>query len=263
MISKFTNLFKKNDLEEQREFQNRVVKLLIKQYQNYKFEKSNDPLVISYDKNKLGLSNLYAKFLLSSQTNYELLELAAEHFESVLDSKDLIEGEDKSWDEVKSLIFPQLMSVDFTNQFSAISFPFDQEVVIGFVVDSEKAYRYIVKDDLKNWEVDDSQVSQAAIENLAARSIDLEMTFVPPPNGILVINTMDGFDAVRIIIPHLQEFIAEKLGKTFYFGIPNRDFLICWAKKGDANFQTTMKQQIAADFKERPYPFNKYAFCLK
>ena len=260
MVSKFTNLYKKNDLEEQKSFQNRVLNLLQKNYPEVKFTKSDDPLIIFYDENKLGLSNLYAQFLLTSQTNFELMELATEHFEKVFGLKDLIENIEKSWEETRSLILPQLMPVEYTEKFRAIGLPFGKDVNIGFVVDDEKAYRYVTEEDLKNWSVAESELRESAIGNLAQKSSNLEMTFMPPPNGMFVINTMDSFDAARILLPSLQVFFGEKLGKPFYFGVPNRDFLICWSKQGDQNFQKFVRKQIADDFEERPYPLSKYAF---
>lgn len=260
MISKFTNLYKKNDLEEQKSFQNRVLGLLQKNYPDVKFSKSDDPMIIFYDENKLGLSNLYAQFLLTSQTNFELMELATEHFEKVFGLKDLIENVEKSWEETRSLILPQLMPLEYSAKFRAIGFPFGSEINAGFVVDDEKAYRYVTEEDLKNWSVEESQLRAAAIGNLAKKSSNLEMTFIPPPNGMFVISTMDSFDAARILLPSLQVFFAEKLGTPFYFGVPNRDFLICWSRRGDRNFQNVIRKQIKEDFQERPYPLSKYAF---
>lgn len=260
MISKFNNLFKRDDLEEQKAFQTRVINLLKKQYPTYKFEKSENPSILIYNENKLGLTNLYNKFLLGSQTNYELIELANEHFENVFSIDFDSLKQEKSWDEVRKLIFPQIMPIEYKGQFPVVNFPLGEEVLIGFVIDSEKAYQYVTKDNLKEWKIEVSELEKTALENLAEISHDIEMTFVPPPNTMFVINTMDGFDAVRILLPDLQDFIAEKLGKSFYFGISNRDFLICWSKNSDADFQTTVRNQIAVDFTERPYPLSKFTF---
>jgi uncharacterized protein YtpQ (UPF0354 family) len=248
MISKLTNLYKKNDFEEQKSFQNRVLNLLQKNYPDVKFSKSDDPLIIFYDENKLGLSNLYAQFLLTTQTNYELMELAAEHFEKVFGLKDLIENIEKSWEETRSLILPQLMPVEYSAKYRAIGLPFGGEVNVGFVIDDEKAYRYVTEEDLKNWSVGEAELRTAAIGNLAQKSSNLEMTFIPPPNGMFVINTMDSFDAARILLPSLQAFFGEKLGKPFYFGVPNRDFLICGSHLGVLIFKNFFKKQIADYF---------------
>jgi uncharacterized protein YtpQ (UPF0354 family) len=128
------------------------------------------------------------------------------------------------------------------------------------VVDDEKSYSYATQNDLEKWEIGEEELYQTAINNLTEKSTALEMAIVPGPNGIVVVNTMDGFDAVRILLPHLQEFFAENLGDSFYFGVPNRDFLICWSKQSDEDFQDDIRQQIAADFEERPYPLSRFAF---
>jgi hypothetical protein len=71
---------------------------------------------------------------------------------------------------------------------------------------------------------------------------------------------MDGFDAVRIIVPEFQQLIAEHIGTPFYVGVPNRDFLICWSKSDDKEFQNQMWSQVSTDFTERPYPLSGRAF---
>lgn len=262
MISKFKNLHKKNDLDEKRTFQNQIFDFLTENYSKYDFKKSDDPLLILCGENELGLSNIYNNFLLSSQTNYELKQLAEKHFEKVLSFKELFSEETETWDEVKSQLFPQLMPIEFKDNFSALSLPFADQVAIGFVVDGEKAYRYVADSDLKNWEVDVSEIQRIAVENLASISGQIEMTYVPPPTAMVVINTMDGFDTVRILDSYLRGFLTEKLGKSFFFGVPNRDFLICWSKSADSEFQKTVRNQISTDFEERPYPLSRNIFEL-
>lgn len=260
MISKFKNLYKRTNLDEKKDFQNRIIKFIGKQHPNLKVEKSDDPLLIVWDENKLGLTNLYNDFLLSSQTNFDFEELAKEHFDKVFSCGELLDEELKPFNEIESSILPQLMPIEFAQQFPAIYFPFGSEVSIGFVVDGEKAYHYLTEDDLKQWNIEPPEIYDTAVRNLAEISDKLKMTYVPPPNGLLVINTMDSFDAVRILVPHIQEFIAEKLGESFYFGIPNRDFLICWSKENDDEFYNKMKNQISADFEEQSYPLSKFIF---
>lgn len=154
------------------------------------------------------------------------------------------------------------MPINFISQMPLINFLFGDEVAIGVVIDDEKSYQYVTQENLQNWDILKDELYQAAIENLIDKSFDLEMTFIPPPNGIIVLNTMDSFDAVRILAPQMQDFFVEKLVNTFYFGIPNRDFLICWSKQGDDDFQNSIKKQIAEDFEEQPYPLSKCVFAF-
>lgn len=261
MISKFKNQFKKSDLDEKNAFCIQVVGVLQNIFPNHDFVCDENGEVIKVDELKLGLTNLRSKFLLTSQTSFELKELVKEHFSSLFNVLELNEtDENLSWDSAKSLVTLQLMPIEFVSQMPVINFPFGDEVAVGIVIDGEKSYQYVTSDDLQSWGVSKEEIYQSAIENLMEKSFDLEMTFVPPPNGIVVVDTMDGFDAVRILAPQMQDFFAEKLGDTFHFGIPNRDFLICWSKRGDDEFQKAMKRQIAEDVEEQPYPLSRSIF---
>ena len=260
MISKFTNLFKKENLEEQKAFQSQVLRYLKERHPNQRFLETDDPLVILCGENKLGLSNLYAQFLLTSKTGYELKELIDEHFDKFLSSRNLMDEGVPVWSKIEPSIMPQLMPAEFVDQFPVVSFPFSSDVFLGFVIDSEKAYRYVSRDELVEWNIKEAKLYETAIENLKRKSRDLEITVFPPPNKIAVINTMDSFDAVRIILPGLRKFFAEDFGSPFCFGIPNRDFLVCWSKGNSPEFLHHMQKRVEDDFNERPYPLSRFSF---
>jgi Protein of unknown function (DUF1444) len=261
MNSNFKNKFKKSDLDEINAFCQKVISILKEMFPSYDFVSDENGEVIKVDELKLGLTNLRSKFLLTSQTNYELKNLVEEHFGSIINILESNKAtENKSWDAVQNSIMLQLMPVEFTSKLPMINFPLGDEVAIGIVIDGEKSYQYVTPENLENWGITKEELHQTAIENLMEKSANLQMTFVPPPNGLIVINTMDSFDAVRILAPQMQDFFADKLGNAFYFGIPNRDFLICWSKEGDEDFQKSLKTQLAVDFEERPYPLSKSVF---
>jgi hypothetical protein len=261
MNSNFKNQFKKSDLDETNAFCQRVIGILKEMFPDYNFVGDENGEVIKADELTLGLTNLRSKFLLTSQTNYELKTLVEEHFGSILNIVESNKtGENPAWNAVQNLIMLQLMPIEFISRLPMINFPFGDETAVGVVIDGEKSYQYVTPENLENWGITKEELYQTAIENLMEKSANLEMTFVPPPNGLIVINTMDSFDAVRILAPQMQDFFADKLGDAFYFGIPNRDFLICWSKEGDEDFQKSLKMQIAVDFAERPYPLSKSVF---
>jgi len=54
--------------------------------------------------------------------------------------------------------------------------------------------------------------------------------------------------------------LTEFLRGPFLFGVPNRDFLICWSKNNDTAFQDRMGDQIAQDYDERSYPLSRFVF---
>lgn len=260
MISRFTNLFKKTDGDELRAFQTRVVKILNELHPEISFEMNADPHAIESDGRVLGITNIHSAYLLSSKSENDLREIVSEHFNIVLANWDVSECGALDWAAAKQLCMPQLMPKEFTEKLPLISFPFGSEIVLGFVIDSEKAYSYVTKDDKARWDIEESEIYDVAIENLAARSTGIEVNAGPSPNGFVVISTMDGFDAVRIVSPKIREFIGGVIGESFYFGVPNRDFLVCWEKNDDMDYHDRFGSQVSSDFDERPYPLSRYVF---
>jgi len=260
VISRFTRLFKKTDLDEQRAFQLRVQGILKQLYPDRDFTITPEPLTLGCDGQTLGLTNLRSNFLLSSKTEADLRDLIKEQFDSIFSSTDYLDRDDIDWSEAEPLLMPQLMPVSFLEKMPLVNLPFSAEIVIGFVIDTEKAYSYVNEQQRVRWQVSTDAIRDTAFTNLRSRSQGIEMVAVPKPNGLFVVNTLDGFDAVRLLDEELQELVAEHIGSPFLAGIPNRDFLICWSKNDDRDFQGQMITQVSNDFDERPYPLSRVVF---
>lgn len=260
MTSRFVNLFKKSDLDEQRAFQQKALLMFRERFPGREFTAGEDPLTLLSRESVLGLTNLRANFLLSSQSDSDLGELIDAQFDSIFNEWKNLDPEESSWDVAQTQLMPQLMPKDFLDKLPLVHFPFGDNIVIGFVIDGEKAYSYVREDQLEQWNVDGNKVRETALANLNERSQGIEMMAIPGDNGMFIVSTMDGFDAVRILDLGLQQLVAEHIGSPFYAGVPNRDFLICWSKNGDEAFQDQMRTQVAADFEERPYPLSGSLF---
>jgi uncharacterized protein YtpQ (UPF0354 family) len=152
------------------------------------------------------------------------------------------------------------MPIEYSNKTPVLHFPLGDEVIIGIAIDDEKSYRYATDKDLETWQVSEDEIYQNALANLDEKTKSIEMMVVP--QSVVIINTMDSFDAARILLPDLRKFITENLGTPFYFGIPNRDFLICFSAEADEEMQQNIRQQIFTDFGERPYPLSKFTFIV-
>lgn len=260
MSSRFVNLFKKDDLDEQRAFQRKVHGIVSRLYPDQIFTFSDDPLTLESDGSVYGLTNLHAKFLLTDQTEATLEELIAAQFNGIVA---VVSKADNNlpWEEARNFLMPQLMPEAFV-QMAPVELAykeFVEGVAVGFVIDGESTYSYANVESLEKWGVDVETLYATALENLHARSQGIEMMAFPGDNGFFIINTTDGFDAVRLLSPEMREVIAEHIGSPFYAGIPNRDFLICWSAAGDEDFQDKMRQQISSDFDEQAYPLSRRA----
>ena len=263
MIDRLINSFKRTDGDEQRAFQAKVVAILRDLHPESAFTSNEDALMIDCDESQLGLTNLKANFLQTTQTDQDLRELIADTLSvAIIAVKDVDKSHD--WNAAKGRLMPQLMPAAYLERMPLVSRPFGDIVVVGYVLDSEKAYSYVGSNELAEWNVEADEVHEIAIENLDQRSKGLEATFTPGDNGLIAVAGMDGFDATRILLTGLREKFAESLSvEEFFFGIPNRDFLICWSPKGDAEFQSQMRGQIESDSESQPYPLSSKTFIAR
>jgi uncharacterized protein YtpQ (UPF0354 family) len=269
MISKFKNAFKKTDIDEKNAFRKQVIGLLKSKFPDFNFVAGEDFEQIKVEGEKdlgltLGLSNLKSRFLLTSQTSNDLKMLVEEQFASLTSTIDYVKNlsESETWEAVKNKVLLQIMPIEYSDKMPVLSFPIGDEIIIGIAIDDEKTYRYATKDDLVKWQVSEDEVYQTAQTNLSEKTKGIEMMIMPMPTGLVVINTLDSFDAARILLPDLRKFFAEHIGSPFYFGVPNRDFLICFSAESDEETQQNIRNQIKSDFGDRPYPLSKNTFIV-
>lgn len=260
MISRFVRRFKSTDQDELRALQGRVASALKELYPEKQVVPSADPLQIEFDGRACGLTNIRSAFLLSSQTDDDFRNIVIDHFRILVASEDLLVKDELEWASAQGKLMPQLMPDEFLKKVPLAHLAFGHNVVLAFVVDTDQAYRYVSETDVDRWKIDQARLTEVALENLRERSRGVEATAFERPNGFVVINTLDGFDAVRIVSPGIQEFVSEIIGKPFRFGVPNRDFLICWELNDDPDFQSRFVGQISQDFAERPYPLSPHVF---
>jgi uncharacterized protein YtpQ (UPF0354 family) len=226
MVSRFINSFHRNDGDEQRVFQAKVLSLLTEMRPERTFSIADDPQTINCSESTLGLTNLRANFLLTTRTDADLRELLQETLIIAIDA--LADAENKrDWETAKLILMPQLMPQEYLSRMDLISRPFGDNVVVGYVLDSEKTYAYVTERDYEGWGIDTNQMHTVALENLDARSKGLEATVIEGSNGLIAVNTLDGFDASRILLAELRERFAEILGTTdFFFGVPRFSYLL-------------------------------------
>ncbi len=93
-----------------------------------------------------------------------------------------------------------------------------------------------------------------AIDNLVARSEQLAAHAAEDDDGevnLILFQTMDGYDASRLLLPTLHERLREYLGSPFGAAIPNRDMLLCF-RNDDATVDR-LRKQVAADYRSMPH----------
>ncbi len=258
MLKRISSLFSKNAAEKDRDFQRRVCLAISELSPVIVPIAATDPLLIEVGDVKIGLLNLRSKFNASSQTDDDLREIVAEHLAVLLETQQGMESENPSWNDAAPIIMPQLVTEERFSGMPILTFPFCSEVKIAFVLDSDRTMRYVTEEMFATWEINIKQALDRAVDNLETRSNDLSATSVP--DTLIAVRSMDSFDAARILSPAVREVIVNTVGSPFLFGVPNRDFLICWSKNSEAATSELWGTQIRIDHEEQPYPISAKIF---
>ena len=254
----FRSFFKNRPTPDAGSFRDRVLKLAKASYPGVPFEApAQSADVIVAKGTQIGLQNLKAKFNQSDRSQQTLEQLVAEHFHFVLQD----EASVPDFDTARQKLRPQIMPPEYAQQAPIISFPFGQTLAIGIVLDSDKGYLYLKSENALRWNKSHKELLDLAIANLDEASRKMQMQSTEDEEVKWVgIETKDGFDAARILIPKVREFLASRLGSPFRFAVPNRDFLICWNTGASKRFSDFTASKIHKDFETQPYPLSPHMF---
>lgn len=244
-------------------FQDQVVALAKTLFPDLSVKPHPDsPDVVIADGHLLSLQNIRATYQHASSPETALEALVRHHFGQLL-SRSVPPVDELTWEEAQGKVYPQIMPVDYETSapLPLITFPLSSEVKVGLVMDFPQTYMYLRHVELQRWGMDAYALYEAALSNLAeiSRGVDVQMAG-QDRDVFIAVATGDGYDAARILIPHFQELLADHLGETFRFAIPNRDFLIAWPLDCEDAFHAKIVTQVATDYSERPYPLSSSVF---
>ena len=218
--------------------------------------------VVIADGHQVSLQNMRARYNLSERPDEDLKALVKHHFGQMLSNK-IPAVDELTHEDVRNKLYPQIMPVEYVTAapLPLVSFPLSSEIAVGIVADFPESYMYLREVELERWEMSAEEIYEHARTNLAGLSQSLQLQMAGEGKDVLVaVASGDGYDAARILLPEFQEFLAAHLGETFRFGVPNRDFLICWRLDCEDDFHQQMAKQVGADSSERPYPLSSSIF---
>lgn len=98
---------------------------------------------------------------------------------------------------------------------------------------------------MSRWGITFEDPQDQAAANLNDASADMAVQLTEGPDAFAVIVMNDGYDAARLLVPQIRAFLA---------AIPNRDFLICWRHAASSQFQNFVRDKVANDVLQQPYP---------
>jgi len=244
------------------QYQRHVLGLLETTFPDERFEISPDPLLIVHGQAQLGLHNLYAAYVAQDLSPERQDAHIREHFWRILEAVDVVSADASSWDEARRKIRVQFIRSEYASRVPVITYPFAGDVVIAVAVDREQAYSYVSPTDLERWAVTEESLYQEALANLEEVSAGIEIHATEAPERLLAIQTADGYDAARLLLPAMRKLAIEHLGEPFYAAIPNRDFVIMWSSDNSREFQGLVRNQVRQDCESQPYPLTPTVFVV-
>jgi uncharacterized protein YtpQ (UPF0354 family) len=160
------------------------------------------------------------------------------------------------YEDLKDRIFPMVLSkpnADVSGP-AMVTQPLISGLLVAYAVDQDRTISYIPKKVFESWNMTIDDLHTQALENLVQRSEAMAAHAAQDEDGsvsLILFQTMDGYDASRILLPTLHERLRQYLGSPFVAGIPNRDILLCF--RNEEETVTRMRSQIQVDFKQMPH----------
>lgn len=157
-----------------------------------------------------------------------------------------------NFDEISMHLLPMLKSSGFIDQANRataselVSRPFLRNLHIAYVVDAAKTIEYVNVKELAQWNRDAQELHTHAMANLARRTRDVEFDqFGEGKDTLIVDQKGDGYAATRVLVDDYISYWAELVEGELLIGIPNRDFMIGFAR--DNPNREAIAMQIGAD----------------
>jgi hypothetical protein len=132
--------------------------------------------------------------------------------------------------------------------------PLVDGLTLAYAIDSDRTIAYILEPHFETWNITPDELHEVAIENLVKRSESMSAHAAQDEDGkinLILFQTMDGYDASRLLLPTLHEKLREHLGSPFAAAIPNRDILLCF--RNDDETVDRLRGQIAEDYRQMPH----------
>ncbi|MGA3065561.1 MAG: DUF1444 family protein [Tepidisphaeraceae bacterium] len=158
------------------------------------------------------------------------------------------------FDSVRSRIMPMIAPDPGDIAALGVTQPLTQGLAVAYAVDQDRSVSYVTPQRLSQWGVSQDELHAAALENLLRRSEELDAHAAQDEQGniyLILFQTMDGFDASRLLLPNLHEKLRGHLGTPFAAAIPNRDILLCFRNEDSAIAK--LLPQIKSDFERMPH----------
>lgn len=164
--------------------------------------------------------------------------------------------------DAEARVRPQLVPEEFAQRFGVFNVPVVAGIASALVLKADPGSPFLRPEEIEAAGLRPEALYARALENLDADPMEMEVTITDGTDRFIGMETHDGFDAVRVLLPRVREFAAKKIGLPCLAGIPNSGFLILWSRECSPRFQDYAAEKIETDYTIQPYPLSKARFEL-
>lgn len=161
-------------------------------------------------------------------------------------------------DRILPMLYPGAVWKEDLPDFVGV--PWVGGLTILYVVDEARAYWYIRRDLLDNWNVTTDELHELALENLDAHFDEnpMEFTLAGEEAGprILMPNRPDAYNASRVLSHSFREELRQHLGSEFVTGLPGRDFFVAVSLDSDETVEQ-VRQKVNEDYARMDHPLSE------
>ena len=236
------------------QFVQQVIDIAHGKFPAAKIARADQPFSLRINGQIASLENLYRSSTLQPEQSKEFIERWM--LEIVRASEGTPDLKAK-FEELADRIMPVVVREESSEaaKSSMIVQSFVSGLSITYAVDSQRSLWYVSEETFKKWNMSLEALHEKALENLVSRSQAIAAHAAQDASGevnLILFQTMDGFDASRILLPTLHDRLREHLQSPFVAGIPNRDILLCF--RNDEETVARLREQIKNDYRQMPHP---------
>ncbi|MFI5380790.1 MAG: DUF1444 family protein [Tepidisphaerales bacterium] len=237
-----------------------VVSLIHGCYPLLKVEKDADSFSLVLDGSSASMENLYRVAMqdpasLKHHVERWITELVRANEASPIDRAD--------FDEVRERIMPMVLPPAGPAAAAMVRQGVLPGLDVAYAIDCDRSIAYIPPITFERWGIGLETLHETALDNLTARSQEIAAHAAQDESGqtsIVCVQTLDGYDASRILLPNLHERLRPHLGSPFVAAVPNRDILVCF--RNGAELVPLMRAQTAEGFRTMPHQISEGLFLV-
>jgi hypothetical protein len=217
-----------------------------------KIAEGEQPFSLRVNGQLAGLENIYRMVILRPQ---ERLHHIDRWIVELLRAAEGTPDRTGKFDDIKDRILPMVLPGSAAESYKGtVTSSLVDGLLIAYAIDQDRTISYIPRERFEHWNISQDDLHELAINNLVTRSETLAAHAAEDDDGevnLILFQTMDGYDASRVLLPTLHERLRPYLGSPFGAAIPNRDILLCF--RNDTETVARLKSQVVEDYRQMPH----------